>query len=81
MEKTIVHVTTLEQWRSILGVWFKQGYDWLNGDQVYSKDLFEDGGRFLFLGNHISYSRTNHNSKPYIEYSEFIENNRKEEQK
>lgn len=72
MTKTIVHVTNLEQWRSVLCIWFKQGHEWLNGDQVYSKDLFEDGGRFLFLANYISYSRTNDDSKPYIEYSEFM---------
>lgn len=72
MTKTIVHVTTIEQWRSVLGIWFKQGHEWFDGDQVYAKEIFEDGGRFLFLGNCISYSRTNDNSKPYLEYSEFM---------
>lgn len=72
MTKTVVHVTTLEQWKSVLDVWFKQGYGWSTEDKEYSERLFKNGGRFLFLDDCITYSRTKPNSKPFIEYSEFM---------
>lgn len=73
MTETVVHVTTLDQWKSVLDVWFKQGYAWSVGDKEYSAEIFENGGRFLFLDDYITYSRTNPSSKPFIEYSEFME--------
>ena len=72
MTETVVHVTTLEQWKSVLDVWYKQGYDWPFGGREYSENTFENGGRFLFLDDYITYSRNNPNSKPFIEYSEFM---------
>ena len=72
MTETVVHVTTLEQWKSVLDVWFKQGYDWQFANTKYNESIFEDGGRFLNLDDYITYSRTNPRSKPYIEYSEFM---------
>ncbi|CCJ66949.1 hypothetical protein ABGW26_08230 [Leuconostoc falkenbergense] len=73
MTETVVHVTTLEQWKSVLDVWFKQGYAWPAGDKKYSAEIFESGGRFLFLGDYITYSMSNPDSKPFIEFSEFME--------
>lgn len=72
MEK-VVHVTTSEQWKSVLDVWFKQGYAWPGGDQEYSVNIFLNGGRFLFLDDFITYSFSNSDSKPFIEYKEFME--------
>ena len=72
MTKTVVHVTTLEQWKSVLDVWFKQGYAWPAGDKECSARIFENGGRFLFLDDYITYSMHNPDSKPFIEYSEFM---------
>ena len=72
MTETVVHVTTLEQWKSVLDVWYKQGYDWPFGGREYSENTFKNGGRFLFLDDYITYSRNNPNSKPFIEYSEFM---------
>ncbi|BAX73137.1 hypothetical protein [Leuconostoc mesenteroides] len=72
MTETVVHVTTLEQWKSVLDVWFKQGNMWLDGGKGYSEDTFERGGRYLFLGGGITWSVSNPTSKPYIEYSEFM---------
>lgn len=72
MTETVVHVTTLEQWESVLDVWFKQGYAWPAGDKEYSGHIFEYGGRFLFLDDYIIYSINNYHDKPFIEYSEFI---------
>lgn len=72
MTETVVHVTTLEQWKSVLYVWFKQGNMWLDGGKGYSEDTFERGGRYLFLGGRITWSVSKPSSKPYIEYSEFM---------
>ncbi|WP_188353906.1 hypothetical protein [Leuconostoc falkenbergense] len=72
MTETVVHVTTLEQWKSVLDVWYKQGHYWLFTNTKYQESIFEDGGRYLFLDDYITYSRTNHSSKPFIEYSEFM---------
>ncbi|MCT4419569.1 hypothetical protein EFT49_04975 [Leuconostoc falkenbergense] len=72
MTETVVHVTTLEQWKSVLDVWFKQGYKWADGDKEYSAIIFETGGRFLFLDDYITCSTFNPYPKPYIEYSEFM---------
>lgn len=72
-EKTVVHVTTLDDWKSVLDVWFEQGFGWGLGGKKYNEHIFEHGGRFLFLDDVcITYSRTNPRSKPFIEYSEFM---------
>ncbi|MCT4390862.1 hypothetical protein [Leuconostoc falkenbergense] len=78
MTEIVVHVTTLEQWKSVLDVWYKQGYDWPFGGREYSENTFENGGRFLFLDDYITYSRNNPNSKPFIEYSEFMAQQKEE---
>ena len=72
MTKTVVRVTTLEQWKSVLDVWFKQGYVWLDGNKGYLENIFKNDGRFLFLDDYITWSASNPISKPYIEYSEFM---------
>lgn len=72
MTKTVVHVTTLEQWKSVLNVWYKQGHYWLFTNTKYQESIFEDGGRYLFLDDYITYSNNNHHDKPFIEYSEFM---------
>lgn len=82
MTETVVRVSTIEEWKSVLDVWFKQGYiwqgySWSAEDKEYSEYLFENGGRYLFLDDYITYShiyndRTKHNYKLYIEYSEFM---------
>lgn len=69
----VVHVTTLEQWKSVLDVWFKQGFAWPGGDKEYSGHIFVNGGRYLFLDDCITYSFSNSDSKPFIEYEEFME--------
>ncbi|WP_273947716.1 hypothetical protein [Leuconostoc mesenteroides] len=78
MTETVVHVTTLEQWKSVLDVWFKQGYAWSTGDKEYDARLFKNGGRFLFLDDYITYSINNPDSKPFIEYSEFTAQNKED---
>ncbi|WP_337090003.1 hypothetical protein [Leuconostoc pseudomesenteroides] len=70
MTETVVHVTTLEQWKSVLDVWFKQGYTWQARDTVYAKFIFDNVARYLHLDRYISYSISA--PKEFIEYSEFM---------
>lgn len=77
MAETVVHVTTLEQWKSVLDVWFKQGYAWSYINEGYMEELFNKGSRQLGLnvnGEHeISYwSHNGYKGKNIIEYSEFM---------
>ena len=76
-KELVVHVTTLDQWKSVLDVWFKRGYSWPLGEKEYSAEIFENGGRFLFLDDCITYSRLSFNRKKFIEYSEFVAQERK----
>lgn len=48
MTETVVHVTTLSQWRNVLDILFKQGYSWNSGSKEY-KDIFfkDDDARYL----------------------------------
>lgn len=74
MTETVVHVTTLEQWKSVLDVWFKQGYKWNSGDTEYSEHLFL-GHKYLVLARY----KNDWNSiyctdevRTSIEYSDFM---------
>ena len=80
MTETVVHVTTLEQWKSVLDVWFKQGYSWSSEDKEYSEHIFENGGRYLFLDNRITWSGSNYTSEQAIEYSEFMSQQKEDNQ-
>lgn len=77
MTETVVHVTTLEQWKSVLDVWFKNGYAWSYINEGYMEELFNKGSRQIGLnvnGEHeISYwSHNGYKGKNIIEYSEFM---------
>lgn len=79
MTETVVHVTTIEEWKSVLDVWFKQGYDWsyINKGKGYKEGLFYNGSRQLGLNvgddDEISYwSLNGYNGDNLIEYSEFM---------
>lgn len=74
MTETVVHVTTLEQWKSVLDVWFGKGYEWFSS-KGYREDYFRKGSRQLRLNsfNKITFSESNGYSEGYfIEYSEFM---------
>ena len=81
MTETVVHVTTLEQWKSVLDVWFKQGYEWNGNDannqnerfRNYYYEAFRDGCRQLALGDKIYFYGENGYKGKTIEYSEFME--------
>ena len=72
MTETVVHVTTLEQWKSVLDIWFKLGHGWTFPNDKYNTFLFDKGARFLFLDDYVTYSNNNYHNKPFIEYSEFM---------
>lgn len=73
MTETVVHVTTLEQWKSVLDVWFKQGYEWSYGSASYHEEYFEEGQRFIRLISNGRILQGNVNLSPYDQYSEFME--------
>lgn len=49
MTETVVHVTTLEQWKAVLDVWFEHGYKWYSEDKEYQVEYFKAGSRELLL--------------------------------
>lgn len=79
MTETVVHVTTLEQWKSVLDVWFGQGYDWplCKGRNDYGEKFYYDGSRQLGLNANgfaeITYwSLNDYRGDNLIEYSDFM---------
>ncbi|WP_273708207.1 hypothetical protein [Leuconostoc mesenteroides] len=82
MTETVVHVTTLEQWKSVLDVWFEQGYKWNGNNQdsqqgrfkYYYYEAFRDGCRQLSVSDEKSiyfYGINGYKGKT-TEYSEFM---------
>ena len=73
MERVVVHVTTLDQWKSVLDVWFEQGYTWADKVKDYHEHIFKNSGRFLYLKDYITWSVFNkYNHGTYMEYEEFM---------
>lgn len=79
MTETVVHVTTLEEWKSVLDVWFNQGYDWArcNTRDDYREEFYYSGSRQLGLNvkgiAEISYwSLNDYTGDNLIEYSDFM---------
>lgn len=82
MTETVVHVTTLEQWKSVLDVWFEQGHKWNSNSKDsqqgrfknYYYEAFRDGCRQLAVSDNKSiyfYGKNGYKGET-IEYSEFI---------
>lgn len=69
MTETVVHVETIEQWKSVLDVWFEQGYKWNTGETLYSERLFKTH-EYLILSDYIYCDSI----EPYIfiEYADFM---------
>lgn len=72
MTETVVRVTTLEQWKSVLDVWFAQGYEWSYGSTSYHEEYFEKGQRYLRLISNGRILQGNIDLSPYDQYSEFM---------
>lgn len=82
--ETVVHVETIEQWKSVLNVWFERGYVWKNGSSGYNSRYFNyEGSRTLSLNyrnsnNAISYwSLNDYGGENMIEYDEFMKEQEK----
>jgi|GEM_PF-2366309 len=81
MTETVVHVTTLEQWKSVLDVWFKQGYDWsFPHDKLteYHEKYFKQGQKFIRLSRTNKILQGNFNNDEPIEYEKFMAQQEKE---
>lgn len=79
MTETVVHVETIEQWKSVLDVWFAQGYEWFSS-KGYREDYFRNGSRQLRLNhiNKITFSGSNlYSENDCIEYADFMEQQEK----
>lgn len=72
MTETVVHVTTLEQWKSVLDVWFKQGYEWHSGSKEYQEYYFDSGNRGLWLTDDNMISMANTEMHDCIYYADFM---------
>lgn len=72
MSGTVVHVTTLEQWKSVLDVLFEQGYKWQFEAKSYHQKYFEQGQRYLKLHGDEVILQGNYGLLPYIEYADFM---------
>lgn len=76
MTETVVHVTTIEEWKSVLDVWFKQGYKWSFGGIEYFEFAFNGGARYLFLWDKKTdnkiYQGHESDGLEFIEYAEFM---------
>lgn len=72
MTEAVVHVTTIEEWKSVLDIWFKQGYEWYSGDTRYHEDYFDSGKRGLWLTDENMILTANIKLHDYVEYSEFM---------
>lgn len=83
MTETVVHVTTLEQWKSVLDVWFAQGYEWFSSGQDYRENTFNDGSRQLALNiwgdDEITcFLNNDYHGDNLIEYADFMAQQKEE---
>lgn len=87
MTETVVHVTTLEQWKSVLDVWFNQGYEWFSSGNVYAEKLFEQNNTnqlglvdygFKYI---VCWINNDYDGDNLIEYKQFMEEQQKEDNK
>lgn len=80
MTRTIVHVTTLDQWKSVLDVWFKQGYKWASGKRDHKDSYFTNENSYYLIltvtGDIFRCSEIY--SSTFIEYSEFMSQNKED---
>lgn len=73
MSETVVHVDTLEQWKSVLDVWFEQGYKWKIFDRgEYLENIFHYGNHYLFLINDVIAQSLDNQNRTFIEYADFM---------
>lgn len=72
MTETVVHVTTLEQWKSVLDIWFEHGYSWYSGNKEYHGGYFKGGIRELLLNKDNDILIPTPEKREPISYKEFM---------
>lgn len=77
MTETVVRVSTIEEWKAVLDVWFEQGYTWKSGGKRYCENYFNGGSRQLgvYVDDfaEISYwSMNDYVGDSLIEYANFM---------
>lgn len=73
MTETVVRVSTIEEWKSVLDVWFEQGYAWKSGDKKYHEDYFNySGRRGLCLAEDNKILTAKADSYSCVEYANFM---------
>lgn len=73
MKETVVRVSTIEEWKAVLDVWFKQGHTWLSGDNKdYREEYFDSGVRKLLLTRNNNILKSPYTNKPFIRYADFM---------
>ena len=73
MAETVVHVTTIEEWKSVLDLLFRLGYSWNSEGKEYHREYFNSGSRYLFLTNENRILKSQPNDgEPFIEYTDFM---------
>lgn len=72
MTETVVHVTTIEEWKSVLDVWFEQGFSWWLSGTAHNEKYFRKGERYLMLDQDNDILTTSNLDRKIIGYSEFM---------
>lgn len=80
MTETVVYVTTLDQWRSVLDIWFKQGFSWPEDGQSYNQEYFTRGQRVLLLDKDNDILIPTPGKREPISYQEFMANQKQDHQ-
>lgn len=75
--ETVVHVNTLEEWKSVLNVWFAQGYEWfMNGDSYREKYYSNDSNQLALnihgIGEITCFINNDYLGDNLIEYADFM---------
>lgn len=72
MTETVVRVSTIEEWKAVLDVWFEQGYTWKSGDKRYRENYFNEGRRGLCLAEDNKILTAKADSYSCVKYADFM---------
>lgn len=78
MTETVVRVSTIEEWKAVLDVWFEQGYTWKSGDKKYRENYFNEGRRGLCLAEDNKILTAKADSYSCVKYANFMAQQQKE---
>ena len=81
MTETVVRVSTIEEWKAVLDVWFKQGHTWVSGDKDYHEEYFDSGVRRLRLTRDNNILKSSYTNKPFIKCADFMSQQKEEDNK